>query len=149
LLGFVGKDPEIKVRENGDKIAKFSLATTESWRNKQGEWQEKTEWHYVAIYNPKYAEYVSHNVKKGTKIYIEGQIQHREYVGQDGQARRSHEIVVGQPHSKLLIVEHHKSSPDTQTSVQNDQAKEYAHQRALDKFSMNRQRHPIDDSVPF
>ena len=93
LLGNVGKDPEIRYMQNGDPVANLSIATSESWKNKQGEAQEKTEWHRVVMFG-KLAGIVEQYVRKGTHLYVEGKLQTRKWQDQSGQDRYSTEIVV-------------------------------------------------------
>ena len=94
LLGNLGKDPEIKYMPNGNAVANITLATSETWNDKNsGEKQEKTEWHRVVFYG-KLAELVGQYLKKGSKIYVEGKLQTRKWQGQDGQDRYTTEVVV-------------------------------------------------------
>lgn len=79
LIGNLGKDPEIKSMNNGKRVANFSVATTESWKDQSGEKQEKTEWHKIVIYNESLIKIVESYVKKGTKIYVEGSIYTRKW----------------------------------------------------------------------
>lgn len=93
LIGNVGQDPEIRATNGGTKVAQFSLATSRSWTNNQNnEKQEKTEWHRIVAWS-KVAEVVERFVKKGTQVYIEGEIQYRDYE-KDGQKRFVTEIHV-------------------------------------------------------
>jgi len=92
LVGNVGQDPEIRHNTAGEPIANISLATSEKWTNKDGEKQEKTEWHRIVIFG-KLADVVQKYVKKGDKLYIEGKIQTRKWE-KDGIARYSTEIVL-------------------------------------------------------
>lgn len=80
LIGHVGQDPEIKTMPNGTKLAKCSLATNKKWTDKAGEKQEKTEWHNLVFWDKK-AETVEKFVKKGSRIYVEGEIETQEYEG--------------------------------------------------------------------
>ncbi len=83
LVGNLGKDPEIRTMQSGDKVANFSIATSESWKDKaSGERKEKTQWHNIVIWNPGLVTVVERYCKKGSKIYIEGQLETRSY--QDG-----------------------------------------------------------------
>nr|BET44390.1 MAG: hypothetical protein ACHINZ_0600 [Candidatus Aschnera chinzeii] len=94
LIGNLGKDPEIRYIPNGSAIANLSLATSESWRDKQtGEIREKTEWHRVVIFG-KLAEIASEYLRKGTQVYIEGSLQTRKWQDQDGQDRYYTEVIV-------------------------------------------------------
>ncbi len=83
LIGNLGRDPELKMTAQGTPVARFSLATTETWRNAQGEKQSKTEWHNVVIWG-KQAETAERFLRKGKQVMIEGKIQYREYTDQAG-----------------------------------------------------------------
>jgi len=95
LVGNVGNDPEIRTFGNGGKVANFSVATSESWRDKQsGEKREKTEWHRVAIFQEGLVGVVERYVKKGSKLYIEGKLQTRKWQDRDGNDKYTTEIVL-------------------------------------------------------
>jgi single-strand DNA-binding protein len=91
ILGSLGKDPEVRFMPNGDAAASFSMATSESWKDKQGVKQEKTEWHNVVAYR-KLAEIIGEYLKKGSSVYIEGKLQTRKWE-KDGVTRYSTEII--------------------------------------------------------
>jgi len=94
LIGNLGKDPEVRYMPNGDAVANFSLATSETWKDKQtGERKEKTEWHKVVVFG-KLAEIAGEFVRKGSKLYIEGKLQTRKWQGQDGQDKYTTEVVL-------------------------------------------------------
>ncbi len=94
LIGNLGKDPEVKYMPSGDAVANVTLATSETWNDKNtGEKKEKTEWHRVVFFG-KLAEIVGQYCKKGSKIYVEGQLQTRKWQAQDGSDRYSTEVVV-------------------------------------------------------
>ena len=94
LIGNLGKDPEVKYMPSGDAVANITLATSETWNDKSsGEKKEKTEWHRVVFFG-KLAEVVGQYLKKGSKVYVEGQLQTRKWQGQDGQDRYTTEVVV-------------------------------------------------------
>jgi single-strand DNA-binding protein len=94
LVGNLGRDPEVRTFPSGDRVVSFSLATTESWRDKStGERKDRTEWHNVQIFNERLGKIAEQYCRKGSKIYLEGQIQSREYQDKDasrqqGQPRR-------------------------------------------------------------
>ena len=92
LLGNLGKDPEQRFMPNGDAVANFSIATTENYKDKNGEKQEKTEWHNIVIYG-KLAEIAGQYLKKGSPVYIEGRIQTRKWQDKEGADRYTTEIV--------------------------------------------------------
>lgn len=94
LVGNVGADPEIRYMPNGNAVANVTLATSESWKDKQtGQQQERTEWHRVVFFG-RLAEVVAEYVKKGSQIYVEGTLRTRKWQGQDGQDRYTTEVVV-------------------------------------------------------
>jgi len=97
LIGNLGNDPEIRSTTGGNRVASFSLATSRSWNNPQGEKQEKTEWHKCVVWNTKgsqLADIVEKYVKKGDKIYVEGRIEYRQWTDKEGQTRYTTEINV-------------------------------------------------------
>ena len=93
LVGNLGQEPDVRFTPSGSAVANLSVATSESWKDQQGQQQEKTEWHRVVIFG-KLAEIVQQYVHKGDKLYIEGKLQTRKWQAQDGQDRYSTEIVV-------------------------------------------------------
>ena len=94
LCGNLGSDPEISTLPSGTMLAKFSLATTESYKDKTtGEWKENTEWHRLVLWD-NFAKIAGDYLKKGNKILVEGRIKYGQYVGQDGQTRYTTDIVV-------------------------------------------------------
>lgn len=95
IVGNLGQDPEIKYTSGGDAVANFSVATSETWKDKAGAKQERTEWHRCVAWR-KLAEIIQQYVRKGSKIYIEGKLQTRKWQGSDGQDRYTTEIVVDQ-----------------------------------------------------
>ena len=95
LVGNLGKDPEIRSFQNGGRVASFSLATSENWKDKAtGEKKERTEWHRVSVLNDKLVEVVERYVKKGSKLYIEGQLETRKWTDKDGQEKYTTEVVL-------------------------------------------------------
>ena len=92
LIGHIGKDPEVRYMPSGEGIANITIATTEKWKGKDGEKQEKTEWHRVSFFG-KLAEIVSEYVKKGSLIYVEGRLQTRKWQDQVGNDKYTTEIV--------------------------------------------------------
>jgi single-strand DNA-binding protein len=93
LLGRVGSDPEVKISTREEKFAGFSLATSERFKNKSSEWQEKTQWHRVVCWDPNIAKTIETYVKKGTTLYIEGQIETRQY-DLNGETKYTTEIII-------------------------------------------------------
>ena len=95
LIGNLGRDPEVRRLSSGDPVVNLSVATSESWRDKaSGERKERTEWHRVVIFNEKLAEVAQKFVRKGSKIYVEGQLSTRKWTDQSGQERYTTEVVI-------------------------------------------------------
>jgi single-strand DNA-binding protein len=106
LVGNLGKDPEIRRTQDGRPIANLRVATSESWRDKAtGEKRERTEWHGVVIFSEGLCRVVEQYLKKGSKVYIEGQLQTRKWQGQDGQDRYTTEIVLQNFNSQLVLLD--------------------------------------------
>jgi single-strand DNA-binding protein len=106
LVGNLGRDPEVRSTQDGLKIVNLSLATSESWRDKNsGERREKTEWHRVVIFNEKLGEVAEKFLKKGSKIYVEGALQTRKWTDQGGQERYSTEVVLQRFRGELTMLD--------------------------------------------
>jgi len=106
LIGNLGRDPEIRSMQSGNRVANLSLATSENWRDKStGERREKTEWHRVVIFDEKLIEVVEKYVKKGSKLYIEGQLQTRKWTDQSGQDKYSTEVVLQRFRGALTMLD--------------------------------------------
>jgi single-strand DNA-binding protein len=106
LIGNLGRDPEIRRTQDGRPVANLRVATTETWRDKaSGERREKTEWHSVVIFNEGLCRVAEQYLKKGAKVYIEGQLQTRKWQGQDGQDRYSTEVVLQGFNSTLTMLD--------------------------------------------
>jgi single-strand DNA-binding protein len=92
LVGHLGRDPEVRRLENGSAVAKFSIATTESYKDPNGEWQNQTEWHDIVLWRLQ-AEQAEKTLKKGSFVYIEGKLTHRKYTDKNGIERYATEVV--------------------------------------------------------
>src|SRR6201988_3764636 len=104
LVGNLGADPEIRRTQDGRPIANLRIATSESWRDKNtGERQEKTEWHNVVVFNENAARIAEQYLKKGSKVYVEGQLQTRKWQDQSGQDRYTTEVVVNRFRGELTL----------------------------------------------
>ncbi|RZI45396.1 single-stranded DNA-binding protein [Candidatus Finniella inopinata] len=114
IVGNLGKDPEIRHTQDGMKIASFSVATGESWRDKTtGERKDKTEWHRVSIMNEKLSEIAEKYLKKGSKVYIEGQLQTRKWTDQNGQERYTTEILISRFKGELTLLDSRSSDHES------------------------------------
>ena len=106
LVGNLGRDPEIRSTQDGMRIANLNLATSESWRDKMsGERKEKTEWHRVVIFNERLTELAEKYLRKGSKIYVEGQLQTRKWTDQSGQEKYSTEVVLTRFRGELTMLD--------------------------------------------
>ncbi|MBK1669113.1 single-stranded DNA-binding protein [Rhodovibrio sodomensis] len=106
LIGNLGRDPEIRQFNNGGRVANLAIATSERWTDRQsGERREKTEWHRVAVFDDKLVEVCEKYLKKGSKVYLEGQLQTRKYQDQSGQDRYITEVVLQRFRSELQMLD--------------------------------------------
>ena len=111
LIGNLGRDPEARSFANGGKVVKFSVATSETWNDRaSGERKEKTEWHNVVIYDEKIGEVAERYLKKGSKVYIEGAMQYREYDDANGQKQKIAEVVIQRFRGALTMLEGRNAS---------------------------------------
>jgi len=106
LVGNLGRDPEVRYSQDGAKIVNFSLATSDSWKDKQtGEKREKTEWHRVVIFNDHLGGIAEQYLRKGAKVYVEGALQTRKWTGNDGNERYSTEVVLQRFRGELTMLD--------------------------------------------
>lgn len=120
IVGNLGQDPEVKYMQNGNAVANISVATSESWKDQQGQPVEKTEWHRVVFFG-KLAEIVGEYLRKGSQVYIEGKLQTRKWQDQSGQDRYTTEIVVDQGGKMQMLGGKSESSGQPQQSNQRQQ----------------------------
>lgn len=145
LIGNLGKDPEIRTTQDGREIASFSIATTETWRDKSsGERKEKTEWHRIAVFAPPLVTIVKNYLHKGSKLYIEGALQTRKWTDQAGAEKYTTEIVLQSFNSTLMLLDsrgaggapEHMDNAFEKTSSSGSEQGSYAVE-------------DIDDEIPF
>ncbi|MBC93666.1 MAG: single-stranded DNA-binding protein [Rhodospirillaceae bacterium] len=111
LVGNLGRDPEVRSMNSGDKVCNLSVATSESWNDKNtGERQERTEWHRVVIFDQRLIDVCEKYVKKGSKLYIEGQLQTRKWTDQQGIEKYSTEVVLQRFRGELTMLDSRGSS---------------------------------------
>lgn len=155
LIGNVGRDPEIRTMNSGGEMALFSLATTDSWRDKtSGEKKDKTEWHRIAVYSAGLVSIVKSYVKSGSKLYVEGSLQTRKWVDNQGIERQITEVVLQGYNCNIQMLDSRgsgKSSFDDssfdQMSQQNNQPMN--NQPNVDTNSKEFIEEVIDDDIPF
>jgi len=122
LLGRVGNDPEIKQMQNGKSVARLSVATSETWKDKNtGERKEKTEWHRVVIFNEGLVSVVQKYLKKGAQVYIEGQLNTNKYTDSTGQEKYSTQIVLQGYNSTLTMLGGKSSSTSEGGKIEESQ----------------------------
>lgn len=111
LIGNLGSDPEIKPFSNGGRVARFSIATSETWKDKNGDRQERTEWHRISVLNENIVGVCEKYLKKGAKVYIEGQLETRKWQDKDtGQDKYSTEIVLRPYRGELTMLDGRNAS---------------------------------------
>jgi len=104
ILGTLGRDPEVRNFQNGGKVVNLRVATSERYKDREGNQQERTEWHSVAIFNEKLGEIAERYLKKGNQVYLEGQLETRKWTTNEGQERYSTEIVLRQFRGELALI---------------------------------------------
>ena len=154
LVGNLGKDPEVRRLNSGDPVVSFSVATSESWRDKTtGERKERTEWHNIVIFNENLGRIAEQYCKKGTKVYLEGQLQTRKWQDQSGNDRYTTEIVLTRFRGELQLLnsrgggEARDSFPDENGS--RSFARPSAPPERKPALSGGGGAAPIDDEIPF
>jgi single-strand DNA-binding protein len=106
IVGNLGRDPEVRSFQNGGKVVNLRIATSETWRDKSsGERKERTEWHSVAIFNENIAKVAEQYLKKGSKVYVEGQLETRKWQDQSGQDRYTTEVVIRPYRGELTLLD--------------------------------------------
>ena len=156
LVGNLGRDPEVRRTGAGDPIVSFSLATSESWRDKaSGERKERTEWHNIVIFNENLGKIAEQYCKKGTKIYLEGQLQTREYADRDGNHRKTTEVVLTRFRGELTLLDSRGRGDATGAfdSSNNSFGRASPTEQAPDRPAAAAKSSPtadiIDDDIPF
>ena len=145
LVGNVGQDPEIRSISDGREIANFSLATSESWKDKNsGEKKEKTEWHRVVIFSQGLVNIVKNYVKKGTKLYVEGALQTRKWTDNQGVEKYTTEIVLQNFNSSLQILDSRERSGGGSSY-----SPEYSQNKSRDNNHQDIHVEESDDEIPF
>lgn len=106
LVGNLGKDPEVRTSQSGQKIVSFSVATSDTWNDRaSGERRERTEWHRIVIFNERLADVAERFLRKGRKVYLEGALQTRKWTDQSGQERYTTEVIVERFRGELVLLD--------------------------------------------
>ena len=137
LVGNLGKDPEVRRTTSGDPVVNLSIATSESWRDKaSGERKEKTEWHRVVIFNKNLADVAEKYLRKGSKVYVEGQLQTRKWTDKDGAEKYSTEVVLQNFRGELTMLDGRNGGGE-------------GGGRGAGEAPASFQRDEMDDEIPF
>ena len=139
LIGRLGRDPEVRYMPNGEAVCNFSIATSETWNDRNGQRVERTEWHNITMYR-KLAEIAGQYLKKGSQVYLEGKIQSRKYQGKDGIERTAYDIIVNE--MKML-------GGGNDSGQQNGQHTSPAPPSHQDPAAPEQPVDDIDDDIPF
>ncbi|MCH9052446.1 MAG: single-stranded DNA-binding protein [Proteobacteria bacterium] len=145
LIGNLGRDPEVRHTQDGSKIVHLSLATSESWRDKNsGERRERTEWHRVVIFNDRLGDVAEQYLRKGSKVYIEGQLQTRKWTDQSGQEKYTTEIVMQRFRGELTMLDSRADSAAPGAAAGADSAPDSAAAQTPESGQTD-----LDDEIPF
>tara|TARA_B100000700_G_scaffold103961_1_gene117411 strand:+ start:2290 stop:2748 length:459 start_codon:yes stop_codon:yes gene_type:complete len=143
LIGNLGADPVIRQTQDGKRLAQLSLATSESWKDKAtGEKKEKTSWHRIVIFNDGLAGVVENYVKKGSKIFVEGQLQTRKFTDQDGNEKYTTEVVLGNYNGTLTMLDSRGGNTESMGAIDSDVNQDMASSQPPADLD-------IDDEIPF
>ncbi len=143
LIGNLGADPVIRQTQDGKRLAQLSLATSESWKDKTtGEKKEKTSWHRIVIFNDGLAGVVENYVKKGSKIFVEGQLQTRKFTDQDGNEKYTTEVVLGNYNGTLTMLDSRGGNTESMGAIDSDVNQDMASSQTPADLD-------IDDEIPF
>jgi single-strand DNA-binding protein len=150
LIGNLGRDPEIRTFQNGGKVCNFSIATSENWKDRNtGERQERTQWHNIAIFSEPISNIAEQYLRKGSKVFLEGQLETRKWQDQSGNDRYTTEVVI-RPYGGGLTLLDSRADSYSQNS---DEIKSSDHQKASESENgfpdKNQIIDDIDDEIPF
>ena len=144
IMGNLGKDPEIRNFPNGGRVCNFSVATSESWRDKNsGEKQERTQWHNISILSEPLVNIAERFLKKGSKVYLEGQLETRKWQDNSGSDRFSTEIVLRPYKGEITLIDNKADSNISNEPISNNQMDE------IQENSVSPNVDDFDDEIPF
>ena len=148
LLGNLGKDPEIRSLQSGNKMATFSLATSKRWKDKATQEQkDKTSWHNVVIFGDGLVNIVEQYVKKGSKVYLEGELQTRKWQDQDSNDRYTTEVVLQGYNCNLTLLD--TRSANQQPNSLENQSNSVENKHQTDSLTENKESNELEDDIPF
>ncbi len=144
IMGNLGKDPEIRNFPNGGRVCNFSVATSETWRDKNsGEKQERTQWHNISILSDPLVNIAERFLKKGSKVYLEGQLETRKWQDNSGSDRYSTEIVLRPYKGEITLIDNKADSNMSNEPISNNQMDE------IQENSVSPNVDDFDDEIPF
>lgn len=149
LIGHLGKDPEVRRLNSGDPVVNFTLATKESWKDKAtGERRDKTEWHNIVIFNDNLARVAEQYLRKGSKVYLEGQLQTRKWQDQSGQDKYTTEIVLQKFRGELTLLDSRGSSNQ---EISDDRGGDFGRASPMERRAPVESKYAsdLDDDIPF
>ncbi len=153
LIGNLGKDPEVRRLNSGDPVVSFPIATSESWRDKtSGERKERTEWHNIVIFNENLGKVAEQYCKKGTKVYVEGQMQTRKWQDQSGNDRYTTEIVLTRFRGELQLLDSRGGGDARDSFPDENGSRSFARPSSGERkpaLSSGGGAGPLDDDIPF
>lgn len=142
LIGNLGKDPDMRSTQNGVRIANFSVATSESWKDKTtGERKENTQWHRIVVFNETLVGVVERFLKKGSKVYLEGQLETHKWTGDDGKENTTTEVVLRPFRGELTLLDRINSDQQQLASNTNVYSQSLQAQASVSDI--------LDDDIPF
>ena len=143
IIGYLGKDPEVRYLPNGDAVANFSIATSEKWKDKtSGEPREETEWHRISVFG-RLAEIVGEYLKKGSLVFVQGKLKTRKWQDKDGNDKYSTEVVLNGFNAVLTLLDKPAESEEREPAPQTQ------HTKPTTGVARRSQREDMDDEIPF
>ena len=146
LLGNLGRDPEIRSLQTGNKMATFSVATSKRWKDKSTQEQkDKTSWHNIVIFGEGLVNIVEKYVKKGSKVYLEGELNTRKWQDKNGDDRYTTEVVLQGFNCNLTLLDSRSSSNQSQNTIEDQSSVDEDSKKSIN----NQESDPLDDDIPF
>ena len=148
LVGNLGRDPEVRFAQSGNKIVNFSIATSDTWKDKEsGERREKTEWHRIVIFSDGLATIAEKYLKKGSKVYVEGALQTRKWTGNDGIEKYTTEVILQGFNGTLTMLDSRSDSSLNNSSDTQEMAGWDNQEKAIGQSEVSDEE--LDDEIPF
>lgn len=146
LVGFVGRDPDVRTTNNGNKVANLAVATSERWTDPHGQQQERTEWHRVTVFNEHNAKFAENYVRKGHMIYVEGQLRTRKWTDNNNIERYTTEVAITNYNGQLILLTPSSGQPN---AIQQQAPAQQAPAQADKPADKTEPPKELDDEIPF